>query len=76
MSAPLPKPVHELGATIGNARSWADVVALLVDRGRSARDANDVVRTRGVEGPGGFYIITPATVEQMVAEVRAARASG
>ena len=75
MSAPLPKPVHELGATIGKARSWSDVVALLVERGMSERAANDAIRTRGVEGPGGFYLITAGPVEQMMADVRAARGS-
>jgi len=54
------KPVRDGSLVIGEAASWGEVKALLVARGLSASAARDAIQTRGVEGPDGFHLITPA----------------
>lgn len=73
--APTPKPVFDGDERIGDAANWREVTALLVALGWNTRVAGDAVRSRGVEAPAGFHLITPASVEVMLAKLRAVRQS-
>jgi hypothetical protein len=68
------KPVYYERYLIGHALTWSAVKAMLIARGHSDRQANDIVMTRGVEAPDGFWIITALHEAEFLAELRAVKA--
>jgi hypothetical protein len=67
-------PVYDGAEPIGSAASWAEVEALLVERGLTAAEAHAAVLTRGVPTRTAFHVIAAGTEQRMLADLRALRA--